>query len=410
MASKTFSLCFTLLMICSPLFLLPSDAARIHLGLHGRRNNHHHRHHVSSPPTTTTNTPPSPPPMSGDRATNHCSYDAIYNFGDSISDTGNLIREGPAGAFSPFAHLPYGETYFNKATGRCSNGLLMIDFLAEKVGLPMLNPYLDKSASFNQGVNFAVAGSTAMETERLMDKRILSPVTNSSLLVQFDWFKDHLRYICSTDAECANKLRKAIFMVGETGGNDINYALLQGKTIAEAQSLVHDIVNNIIKVALRLIDLGATKLVVPGNFPIGCFPIYLDAFENSLTFDENSCLKELNELAMYQNQYLQRALQQLREEKPDVVILYADYYKAFQHVFNNASQLGFDEITKETACCGAGGNYHFTLARMCGTDEAGVCSNPNQFISWDGIHPTQAAYQRMAEWLIKDLSVFHCTA
>lgn len=55
-----------------------------------------------------------------------CKFDAIYQLGDSISDTGNLIREHP---FSPFARLPYGGTFFKHATGRCSNGLLIIDFL-----------------------------------------------------------------------------------------------------------------------------------------------------------------------------------------------------------------------------------------------------------------------------------------
>ena len=31
--------------------------------------------------------------------------DAIYQFGDSISDTGNLIREDPVGSHSAFARL-----------------------------------------------------------------------------------------------------------------------------------------------------------------------------------------------------------------------------------------------------------------------------------------------------------------
>lgn len=55
--------------------------------------------------------------------------DAIYQFGDSISDTGNLIREDPIGSHSAFARLPYGQNFFPKPTGRCSNGLLMIDFI-----------------------------------------------------------------------------------------------------------------------------------------------------------------------------------------------------------------------------------------------------------------------------------------
>lgn len=58
-----------------------------------------------------------------------CYINAIYSFGDSIADTGNLIREGVGVAFAPIAHLPYGETTFKRPTGRCSNGLLMIDYL-----------------------------------------------------------------------------------------------------------------------------------------------------------------------------------------------------------------------------------------------------------------------------------------
>ena len=60
---------------------------------------------------------------------------AIYQFGDSISDTGNLIREGSNGANSPFAKLPYGQTYFHIPTGRCSDGLLIIDYFGTSIYL-----------------------------------------------------------------------------------------------------------------------------------------------------------------------------------------------------------------------------------------------------------------------------------
>ncbi len=53
---------------------------------------------------------------------------AIYSLGDSITDTGNLIKEAPPGMFETIKHLPYGIT-FGYPTGRCSDGLLMIDFL-----------------------------------------------------------------------------------------------------------------------------------------------------------------------------------------------------------------------------------------------------------------------------------------
>jgi hypothetical protein len=56
-----------------------------------------------------------------------CSVDAIYSFGDSIADTGNLVREGPVGFFANIGSYPYGQT-LRKPTGRCSDGLLVVDY------------------------------------------------------------------------------------------------------------------------------------------------------------------------------------------------------------------------------------------------------------------------------------------
>jgi hypothetical protein len=55
-------------------------------------------------------------------------YDSIFNFGDSLSDTGNFLLSG-AMAFPVIAKLPYGETFFRHATGRCSDGRLVVDFI-----------------------------------------------------------------------------------------------------------------------------------------------------------------------------------------------------------------------------------------------------------------------------------------
>lgn len=56
-----------------------------------------------------------------------CKFDKIYNLGDSMSDTGNLVREVGVATFC--ARPPYGESLLAKPTGRCSNGLLMIDYI-----------------------------------------------------------------------------------------------------------------------------------------------------------------------------------------------------------------------------------------------------------------------------------------
>ena len=56
------------------------------------------------------------------------SYAAIFSFGDSLSDAGNLIVDGIPKALTT-ARAPYGMTFFGKPTGRCSNGRVVVDFL-----------------------------------------------------------------------------------------------------------------------------------------------------------------------------------------------------------------------------------------------------------------------------------------
>ncbi|XAR69532.1 Chlorogenate--glucarate O-hydroxycinnamoyltransferase [Bertholletia excelsa] len=342
-----------------------------------------------------------------------CGLDKIYQLGDSISDTGNLVRETPVGAATVFARLPYGETFFGKPTGRCSNGLLMIDYLALSAGLPFLQPYKNQGGDFRHGANFAVAGSTALPAEFLASKNVSTVVTNSFLGVQLDWMSTHLNSTCHTATDCAEKLRNSLFMVGEIGGNDYNYALFQGKTIEEAKALVPDVVDAIAATVRRVIELGAARVIVPGNFPIGCFPIYLTGFktDNSAAYDDKRCLKEFNDFSAYHNAHLQQAIEGLKTEYPNVAIAYGDYYNAFQWLFLHAPYLGFDGMSTQKACCGYGGEYNFNLTNSCGASGVPVCPNPDRRISWDGVHPTQQAYKIMAGWLIRDvLHQLHCPA
>ncbi|XP_058223946.1 acetylajmalan esterase-like [Rhododendron vialii] len=340
-----------------------------------------------------------------------CHFDQIYQLGDSISDTGNLIREKPIGSATQFTRLPYGETYFKRATGRCSNGRLMIDFIANSSGLPFLSPYKKTDGDFAHGVNYAVAGATALPTEVLAEKHIPTMGTNSSLNVQLDWMSTHLNSICTPETDCLEKLKNSLFMVGEIGGNDYNYALLNGKGIDEVQSLVPEVVEAIIGTVRQVIGYGAARVVVPGNFPIGCFPIYLTTFQtnNSNAYDVHHCLKELNSFSKYHNDQLQEAIQQLKREYPNVVIVYGDYYRAFQWIFQNAPFLGFDFYSTQKACCGAGGDYNFSFTKMCGDPEIPVCQDPSKHLSWDGVHLTEEAYKIMTGWLIHDvLPKLHC--
>ncbi|XP_074272900.1 GDSL esterase/lipase At5g03980-like [Silene latifolia] len=334
--------------------------------------------------------------------TSFYSIDYLFQFGDSISDTGNLVIESPVQAHN-FGAYPYGMTMHNP-TGRCSDGLLMIDQFAKFFDKPLLNPYLAKGDDFSQGVNFAVAGSTALDSDTLHSKGIISPVTTSSLNVQLDWFKTHLDTICDDALDCWDKLSRSLVLI-ETGGNDYNYAMLQGKTMDQVREMVPQVVETIINAAKQVISYGVTRVYIPGNFPIGCLPIYKATFENEYTLDGLNCLDGLNAFARYHNDHLKEAIKELQQEYPEVTVVYGDYYSALSSVLKNAGALGFDVSSMFKACCGSGDNdYNFDLTKICGTEGFEVCADPNKYISWDGIHMTQQAYKRMSQWLLPRLA------
>ncbi|KAF5180878.1 GDSL esterase/lipase [Thalictrum thalictroides] len=130
----------------------------------------------------------------------HRAYNAIFSFGDSLADTGNFIRSG-ALAFPVISKLPYGQTFFHHSTGRCSDGRLVIDFIAEAYGLPLLPPYMEhsKGQNFSSGVNFAIAGATALDAKFFHDRNLGSLLwTNKSLTDQLNWFKELKSSLCTT--------------------------------------------------------------------------------------------------------------------------------------------------------------------------------------------------------------------
>ncbi|KAF6144670.1 hypothetical protein GIB67_006162 [Kingdonia uniflora] len=307
-----------------------------------------------------------------------CPFESIYQFGDSISDVGNLIRKGPSGAKSYAARLPYREAFLHGPTGRCSNGLLMIDYIAMALHLPLLNPYLQPFVPKDHGVNFAVAGSTALNSSFFMARGI------------------HI---------VKRGFKGLLCLLGRLEATTTTMLFFQGKPVEEISTYVPHVVRTTTNAVEEVIREGAIRVVVSGNFPVGCIPIYLTSFPNSdpNAYDDLKCLKDLNKFAQFHNNHLKRALEKLRQKYPHVVILYADYYAAFQSVLRRAPRLGFDKSSLNKACCGIGGQYNYDGSRMCGHAGVPVCPNPKQHIHWDGVHLTQEAYRHMSEWLLHEI-------
>lgn len=335
-------------------------------------------------------------------ATKHknCGFDAIYNFGTSMSDTGNAMHLTPnASEFN----APYGRS-IKDAKGRYSDGFLVIDYFAKAACLPLLNPYLNKDVKDTHGgVNFAVAGATALPREALK-KFNLQPFINISLDIQLQWWGNYAKSLCNNSKDCKEKLKSSLFSIEAMGANDYLIAMLRGKTIEELKKM--DLVSQVIKAneegVRKIIGYGATQVLVTGYLHVGCAPSLLAMRSNSSDArDQFGCLKDYNDFIKYHNDLLREAISRLRKEHPDVHILIGDYYTAMQSVLDNHQKLGFESVL--VACCGTGGKYNFDHRKKCGTQGVQSCSDPRKYISWDGLHMTQESHKHIAKWYIQDI-------
>lgn len=81
---------------------------------------------------------------------------------------------------------------------RIDLNLIFPGFAALAAGVPSPDYYLNRSAAFarGHGVNFAVAGATALPLHVLAQMNISNPATNSSLSTQLDWMFSYFNSIC----------------------------------------------------------------------------------------------------------------------------------------------------------------------------------------------------------------------
>nr|XP_020200099.1 GDSL esterase/lipase At1g28600-like [Aegilops tauschii subsp. strangulata] len=326
-------------------------------------------------------------------------FKRIFSFGDSITDTGNfayISRNSPPG---PPSVPPYGETYFHRPTGRASDGRLIIDFYAQALGLPLLPPSIpkEKTGKFPTGANFAVFGSIALNP-KFFKSRYNFNLSRGCLDDQLASFKRVLARIAPGDGTFKSLLSQSLVVFGEIGGNDYNFWFFDRRRSRDtAQEYIPDVVARIGAGVQEVIKLGAKTVLVPGNFPIGCVPVYLRDYKSntSTDYDQFGCLRWFNTFSQMHNRLLKQEISMLKSQNPGVKIIYGDYYGAFMEFVKNPLRNGIDKPL--VACCGGNGPYG--TGHECNR-KAKVCPNPSRFANWDQIHMTEKAYNVIANGVL----------
>ncbi|CAL4896761.1 unnamed protein product [Urochloa decumbens] len=328
-------------------------------------------------------------------------FESIFAFGDAFTDTGNNpVVWSWYNVSDEVMRPPYGMTYFGGVpTGRNSNGRLIIDFIAQGLGLPLVPAYQSHQGSFRQGASFAVADATALNAS-FFDSR----QTDISLEMQLGWFEELKPSLCKTDQECKDFFGRSLFFMGEVGIDDYHTSFGMRKSMQEIRAFIPDVIRTISMGTERVIQHGAKTVVVPGMIPSGCLPSILVASaanaDTPMEYDATTgCLKEPNEIVALHNSLLQDAVEKLQEKHPDLTIMYTDMFNNVMEMVKSPEKFGFKSDV-HTVCCGGRGRYHYNMSVICGDEAATTCKDPSTRLFWDGVHLTEAAYYYIAkEWL-----------
>nr|BAX25135.1 putative lanatoside 15'-O-acetylesterase [Oryza brachyantha] len=322
-----------------------------------------------------------------------CKFRAVFNFGDSNSDTGGFWAAFPA------QQAPFGMTYFRRPAGRASDGRLVIDFLG--------TPYLQSVGSdYRRGANFATLASTALQPNTSLFVTGTSPFFLGVQLNQMKELRTKALRSNGNNAQlpAPDVLSNSLYTI-DIGQNDLT-SNLGSQSIETVKQSLPSVVSQI--TSTELYSIGARNIMVFNMAPIGCYPAFLTKLPHtSNDMDGFGCMKTYNSAVTYYNELLNTSLAEVRKKLQDASIVYANKHAVTLELFRHPKAHGLKYGTK--ACCGYGdGAYNFNPDVYCGsskvlngqTTSAKACADPQNYVSWDGIHGTEAANKIIASSLM----------
>ena len=272
-------------------------------------------------------------------------YTELYVLGNSLSDVGNVFIASDGA-------IPV-EPYWE---GRFTNGPNYTDYVAETYGL-LNDPYLDG------GTNFAWGGATTSDENPYL-------VSGVEQLAQYQAFAA----VYPPDADAlfvvflgGNNLRDIITDAGEAVLNQQNPAPIIEAGVAQAMG-------DMVYILGILIGFGAANFVVPNLPNMGLVP--------DVTLQFNGALVPLaTSVSLAYNDALEELLTYFDSQAN---IMRVDVYGFFEEVVAHPASFGLSNATDP-----------------CFYVKDGVllswCSNPDEYLFWDTIHPTTVGHMLLAD-------------
>ena len=278
-------------------------------------------------------------------------FSELFVFGDSLSDTGNVFNASKTATGTGTPPPPYFQ-------GRFSNGLVWVDYLAKRLNLnPVPVTTLKSNIPPSEGINFAFGGATISGNSS-------SNASVPGLQQQVAEFQDLVTN------QSADRTALFIFWIG---ANDYLPTLDQATSSPDPEVAIQQIMT-----AVRsLYERGARHFLV-ANLP--------DLSETPLALQRGaSASARLKTLSDRHNALLKTKLDALQRSLPEIHVAQLDVNEIFQEAL--ADKFSF---THFNAPC---------YERSTGS----ICTQPDQYLFWDAIHPTTAAHRQISEAALKVL-------
>lgn len=290
-------------------------------------------------------------------------FSALYVFGDSLSDNGNLsaLTGGlvPAGPYDP---------------ATVSNGPVAVQHLAASLGLPLLPVAAG-------GTNYAFAGAATGPvdfptlTDPVNTADNIAEAAGLTLPVPTGILNSQVAQFLAGGPAPASIADALFFIWG--GANDLGLNFARGADAdpdvpAEAAARIATSID-------VLYDAGARHFLVPNMPDLGLTPSGDAAVATPASILYNDAL------AMH------LASRQLT--LPDIHITAFDTFALFNQVVAGPHLYGFTNVNQPC--------YQGPLLGVGQADQMTVCANPDEYLFWDGSHPTARGHALLGAQLAR---------
>ena len=294
-------------------------------------------------------------------------YSAIYAFGDSLSDAGNLSLTGLPGATFPVSPPYFKEQYGSVSGNVFSNGPVWVQNLSIALGLGTLSP------SLTGGTDFAYGGAETGSTPQNANNPEYPPVSLPAQLSEFQ-------------TQVPKPSASALYTLS-VGSNDIDSILADTSLTPTQQTAdVNAAVANEIAFISHLIGDGAKNLLVMNVPDLGKAPEVTSGLVNGTNTPSAALDAEATQLASAYNSALITQLGTLTGATIHVV----DAFTLLDNAVANPAAYGLTNVTTPVW------NGSFTSSTS-GTLTATTPAAQDQSLFWDDYHPTETGQQALAD-------------